>query len=74
MTNLTEEKEERVTWSQSVPYEKNQCIIFQKIVGQLHKVETKETGQKMPEVSQKLPDKGMYRRLNSTVCPGDAIA
>ena len=74
MTNLTEEKEERVTWSQSVPYEKNQCIIFQKIVGQLHKVETKETGQKMPEVSQKLPDKGMYWRLNSTVCPGDAIA
>ena len=28
----------------------------------------------MLEVLQKLPDKGMYRRLNSTVCPGDAIA
>ena len=39
-----------------------------------YKVETKETGQKMIEVSQKLPDKGMYRRLNSTVCTGDAIA
>ena len=64
MTNLTEEKEERVRRSQSVPYEKNQSIICQKIGGQFHKVETKETGQKMLEVSQKLLDKGMYRGLN----------
>ena len=49
-------------------------IICQKIGGQLHKVETKENSQKMLQVSQKLPDKGMYRRLNSPVCPGDAIA
>ena len=35
MTNLTEKKEERVTRSQSVPYEKSQCIICQKIGGQL---------------------------------------
>ena len=74
MTNLTEEREERVTQSQSVPYEKSQCIICQKIGGEPHKVETKETGQKMLEVSQKLTDKGMYWRLNSTVIPGDAIA
>ena len=74
MTNLTEEREERVTRSQSVPYEKSQCIICQKIGGEPHKVETKETGQKMLEVSQKLTDKGMYWRLNSTVIPGDAIA
>ena len=71
MTNLTEE---RVTRSQSVPYEKRQCIICQKIGGQPHKVEKKETSQKTLEVSQKLPDKGMYRRLNSTVIPGDTIA
>ena len=38
MTHLTEEKEERVTRSKSVPYEKSQCIICQKIGGQLHKV------------------------------------
>ena len=50
MANLTEEKEERVTRSQSVPYEKSQFIICQKIGGQLHKVGTKETGQKMLEV------------------------
>ena len=74
MTNLTEEREERVTRSQSVSYEKSQCIICQKIGGEPHKVETKETGQKMLEVSQKLTDKGMYWRLNSTVIPGDAIA
>ena len=73
MTHLTEEKEERVTRSKSVPYEKSQCIICQKIGGQLHKVEIKETGQKMLEVSQKIPGKGMHRRINSTVCPGDAI-
>ena len=59
MTNLTERKEERVIRSESVPYEKSHCIICQKIDGKLHKVETKETGQKMLEVSQKLPDKGM---------------
>ena len=41
MTNLTEEKEERVTLSQSVPHEKSQCITCQKLGGQLHKVETK---------------------------------
>ena len=35
MTNLTEKKEERVTRSQSVPYEKSQCIICQKIGRQL---------------------------------------
>ena len=64
MTNLTEEKEERVRRSQSVPYEKNHSIICQKIGGQFHKVETKETGQKMLEVSQKLLDEGMYRGLN----------
>ena len=74
MTNLTERKEERVIRSQSVPYEKSHCIICQKIDGKLHKVETKETGQKMLEVSQKLLDKCMYRRLNSIVCPGDTIA
>ena len=74
MTNLTEEREERVTRSQSVSYEKSQCIICQKIGGEPHKVEMKETGQKMLEVSQKLTDKGMYWRLNSTVIPGDAIA
>ena len=74
MKNLIEEKEERVTRSKSVPYEKSQCMICQKIGGQLHKVETKETGQKKLEVSQKLPDEEMYRRLNSTVYPGDSIA
>ena len=63
-----------MTRSQSVLYEKSQCIIYQKIGGQLHKVEMKETGQKMLEVSQKLPDNGMYRRLNFTVCPGDTLA
>ena len=72
MANLTEEKEEMAR-SQSLLYEKSQCIC-QKIGGQLHKVETKETDQKMLEVSQKLPDKGMYRQLNSTVCPGDTVA
>ena len=46
MTNLIEEKEERVTLSQSVPHEKSQCIMCQKLGGQLHKVETKKTGQK----------------------------
>ena len=44
MKYLTAEKEERVTRSQSVPYEKSLCIICQKIGGQLHKVEMKETG------------------------------
>ena len=28
-----------------------------------------ETGQKLLEVLQILPGKGMYRRLNSTICP-----
>ena len=34
----------------------------------------KETGQKMLEVLQILPGKGMYRRLNSTICPRGTIA
>ena len=71
MTTLTEEKE-RVTRSQLVPCEKSQCIICQKIGGQLHKVVTKETGQKMLEISLEVPEKGRYRRSNSTICPGDA--
>ena len=33
----------------------------------------RETGQKMLEVLQILPGKGMYRRLNSTICPRDTI-
>ena len=58
MTNLTEEKDERVIQSQSVAYEKSQCIC-QKTGRQLHKVKTKETDQKMLEVSQKLSKGGI---------------
>ena len=36
-------------------------------------MDKRETGQKMLEVLQILPGKGMYRRLNSTICPRDAI-
>ena len=62
------------TISQSVPYEKTLCIICKKIGEQLDKVRTKETRQTMLEVSQKLIDKTMCQRLNSTVNPKDAIA
>ena len=58
LTNLTEEKDERVIQSQSVAYEKSQCIC-QKTGRQLHKVKTKETDQKMLEVSQKLSKGGI---------------
>ena len=40
--------------------------------GQLHKIETKETRQKMLKQFQKLIDKIMYYRLSSTVSPADA--
>ena len=53
MTNLTEEKEEIVTRAQSLPYEKSQFIICQKIGGQLHKVGMKETGQKLQKSFRK---------------------
>ena len=50
------------------------CIKCKKTGEQLHKVETKETGQTMVEFSQKLIDKIMCQRLNSIVNPEDAIA
>ena len=34
----------------------------------------KETGQKILEVSQKLINKRIYQRLNSTVCPEETTA
>ena len=36
-------------------------------------MDKRETGQKMLGVLQILPGKGMYRRLNSTICPRDTI-
>ena len=72
MTNVTQVKDEQRTKSQSISYEKTLCIC-QKIGGKLHKVDTNETGQKMLEVFQKLLDKRIYQRLNSTACPEAAI-
>ena len=57
-----------------MPNEKSLYILCQKIGDQLLIVDKKETGQRILEVSQKLPDKAMYRILNSTVCPGDVVA
>ena len=58
LTNLPVEKDESVIQSQSVAYEKIQCIC-QKTGRQLLKVETKETDRKMLEVSQKLSKGGI---------------
>ena len=55
-----------MTWSHTVPYKKSQFIICQKAGEQLHKVETKETGQNMLDV--------LVIKFDLTVYLGDTLA
>ena len=74
-TAKTEEPLEGLTIrSKSEHYDKKLCIICQKVGGKIHNVQFIETGKKMLEVSEKLNDKGFFRRLNTISSSSDAVA
>ena len=60
--------------SKSKLYIKEACIICQIVGGNLSKVAYDSTGKTMLEVSEKLEDKGFFRRLNHITSAGDGIA
>lgn len=65
--------EKKLLRSESREYNKNICIICHEEGGKLHKVEFKETGQRMLKISKSLPEKGFFIRMNS-IPSADAIA
>ena len=67
-------QEKLITRSQTTPYNKELCIICQKPGKNIHKVSTNDTGELMLKVSEKLPDKSLFRRLNSIASAKDAVA
>lgn len=74
ISSVEETVEGLTTRSKSEFYNKQLCIICQKHGGKLHCVQTKATGNSMLEVSERLPDKQFFRRLNSINTANDAIA
>ena len=74
-TNENDEIENNMqTRSNTVPYNKNLCIICQKEGGTLHMVQVKTTGEHMFSVAKQLNDKSFSRRLNTIAAAEDATA
>ena len=67
-------QEKLITRSQTTLYNKDLCIICQKPGKNIHKVSTNEAGELMVKVSEKLPDKRLFRRVDSTASAKDAAA
>ena len=60
--------------SNSVPYNKENCIICEVNGGIVHRVQCIKTGQRMLEVAKKLEDKVFFLCLNSMPNAADAVA
>ena len=73
---LPEQQEEPLmTRSKSEKFDKKLCIICQKPTERnLTRAEREDTGKHMLVVSEKLPDKSFFRRLNSIPKADDAVA
>ena len=67
-------QEKLITRSQTTLYNKDLCIICQKPGKNIHKVSTNEAGELMVKVSEKPPDKRLFRRVDSIASAKDAAA
>ena len=67
-------QEKLITRSQTTLYNKHLCIICQKPGKSIHKVSTNEAGELMVKVSEELPDKRLFRRMDSIASAKDAAA